>query len=89
LVEFASRIDSLVYYTIHDHSRLGKHAQQNEACDWRTCEISALLKATTGNGRVMLLHSPSWVNGKKELDVPCWYWPTDVFNPLISLWGHP
>jgi len=87
LLEFARRIDGLVYYTIHDHSRLGKHSQLNELRDWRTCEINRLLGATVYDPRVRKLSCGSWVNGVATPDVPQWFWPTDLFTPLGSLWG--
>ena len=63
---------ALVLYTIHD-SRLGV---------WLTADVLSLAEhlAPAVPGR-------SYHNSKGENGVPTYYWPTELWGPLLRLWG--
>jgi len=85
LREFADRTEQRVYYTIHDWTRAGKWAVENDPRDWITCELSELYAAIIDRSGPYRNWGSSWVGGV-EKRVPIWFWPVGLWVPLTSVW---
>jgi hypothetical protein len=91
---FAEETGQSVYYTIHCYDFVNlptrlerKECKENNPAHWLTASILDLVERShnvSSRGR----GAESWVNGKRTENIATWYWSSDLFAPLTTLWGQ-
>jgi len=86
---FADETQQKVFYTIHDWASAGgREVRENRPNDWFACEIGTLWQATL-SGVANKAKFDSWVGGKKQTKIEGWFWPSNLWSPVIETWEMP
>jgi hypothetical protein len=77
-----------VFYTIHKYApEYGVLSEIDRDEDWLTTSIVNLHLAIL-DGKAQHAWFNSWVGGEKKR-VPGWFWPEELWRPLIEQWAAP
>jgi hypothetical protein len=90
LTRFGKETNQRIYYTIHDwtNAPCGRNGTTNRIEDWVSADIS-VLNAAIVDGYIHPNNKyPSFVNGKKEENVPQYFWPIKLFEPLLDVFSN-
>lgn len=83
LLRLSELLDGEIFYTIHDHTELGRDSLRNRLRDWRTVSVRDL--APEAANWVSYREVPSWRSGAMTR-VPAYFWPVDLWRPLSRHW---
>lgn len=83
LLRLSNLLDGEIFYTVHDHSELGRDSLRNRLRDWRTVRVRDL--APEEGNWVSYREIWSWRSGSPAR-VPAYFWPVDLWRPLSRHW---
>ncbi len=87
LREFHAETKRPTLYTIHDWELAGaqnsRQEMPNRIAHWRTVDFTVLARNLPDPGTCT-----TWRDGRKVENVPIYYWPTSLWEPLSNWWAR-